>query len=59
MTDAYEAAVAKTREQGDQEYLDLVSRRLMEMAADIIMAQLLLRDTCKAPNCSKRASTYM
>lgn len=49
MADAYEAAVAKTREQGDQEYLDLVSRRLMEMAADIIMAQLLLRDTCKAP----------
>ena len=49
MADAYEVAVAKTREQGDQEYLDLVSRRLMEMAADIIMAQLLLRDTCKAP----------
>ena len=49
MADTYEAAVAKTREQGDQEYLDLVSRRLMEMAADIIMAQLLLRDTCKAP----------
>ena len=58
MADAYEAAVAKTREQGDQEYLDLVSRRLMEMAADIIMAQLLLRDA-KPRNCSKRASMYM
>ena len=29
MADASEAAVAKTRAQGDQEYLDLVSRRLM------------------------------
>ena len=45
----FEASMAKVKESQDQELLDFVARRLMEMAADIIMAHLLIQDATKAP----------
>lgn len=57
MIEKYEAAVAKVRESENQEYLELISRRLMEMAADTIMSLLLLRDTCQAPELFEKSLT--
>lgn len=57
MIGKYEAAVAKVRESENQEYLELISRRLMEMAADTIMSLLLLRDTCQAPELFEKSLT--
>ena len=44
MNDKFEAIVNKVKETNDQEYLDFVARRLMEIAAVNIMSQLLLQD---------------
>ncbi len=49
MADACEAAVNKVKEAANQDYHDLVARNLYEMTADVIMSQLLLRDTVEAP----------
>lgn len=49
MADACEAAVNKVKEAGNQDYHDLVARNLYEITADVIMSQLLLRDTIQAP----------
>lgn len=57
MIGKYETAVAKVRESENQEYLELISRRLMEMAADTIMSLLLLRDTCQAPELFEKSLT--
>jgi alkylation response protein AidB-like acyl-CoA dehydrogenase len=45
MTDEFEAAFRFVDEKGDNEYLDFHARRLVEMAGNIIMGHLLLRDT--------------
>ena len=51
--------MAKVKESQDQELLDFVARRLMEMAADIIMAHLLIQDATKAPELfAKSAVVY-
>ena len=42
----------KVKEAQNQELLGLRLRRLMEMAADCIMAHLLIQDATKAPDCS-------
>ena len=47
MTALYEAAVTKVVEAKDQEYLDFVARRLVEMAGHIIMGYLLLIDSSR------------
>lgn len=44
LTADYEAAVAKVTAVGDNKYLDFMARRLVEMAGDIIMSYLLLKD---------------
>ena len=48
MTDKYAAAVVAVVNAKDQEYLDFMSRRLVEMAGYIIMSHLILRDGTKA-----------
>lgn len=45
MTDQYEKIVARVTEGDDNELLDFHSRRLVEMAGNIIMGYLLLLDT--------------
>ena len=59
MASKYAACVAQVTEAKDQELLDFVARRLMEMAADIIMAHLLIQDATKAPELfAKSAVVY-
>ncbi|MDD4645534.1 MAG: Acyl-CoA dehydrogenase C-terminal domain-containing protein [Bacteroidales bacterium] len=45
MTNEYELAVQKVHKVGDPEYTDFQARRLVEMAAHIIMGYLLLLDS--------------
>ena len=48
------------KEAQDQELLDFTARRLMEMAADIIMCHLLIQDASKAADLfSKSAHVYL
>ncbi|MFA6676429.1 MAG: Acyl-CoA dehydrogenase C-terminal domain-containing protein [Bacteroidales bacterium] len=47
--DKYAKATEKVVESKDQEYLDLCSRSLVDMAGQIIMLHLLFRDAVKAP----------
>lgn len=49
MADKYNMAVAQVKEANNQELHDLMARRLMEMAAHIIMGNLILQDANKAP----------
>ena len=59
MANKFEVSMAKVKESQDQELLDFVARRLMEMAADIIMAHLLIQDATKAPELfAKSAVVY-
>ncbi|NDW13496.1 acyl-CoA dehydrogenase [Bacteroides sp. 214] len=44
----YAATVTQVTEEKDQEYLDFCARRLVEMAADIIMGHLLLQDASRS-----------
>ncbi len=48
MASKYAAAVAQITEEKDQELLDFCARRLVEMAAHIIMSHLLLQDASKS-----------
>ncbi len=45
----FEACVARVKEADNTELHDLVARRLMEMAAYLVMGHLLLQDTNRAP----------
>ncbi len=55
----YNAAVAYTNEQKDDEFKDLVIRHLYEMASDIIMALLLIGDASRCPELfAKSAKVY-
>ena len=47
MAAQFNAATAAVKETGDQEILDLCSRHLYEMAADVIMSHLLLQNAAK------------
>lgn len=56
----YNAAVEKVVELKDQELQDFVTRRLYEMAADIIMSHLILADATEAPELfAKSAQVYV
>ncbi len=48
MGEKYAASVAKITEAKDQELLDFAARRLVEMAAYIIMGHLMIQDATKA-----------
>ena len=50
----------KVKDAQNQELLDFVARRLYEMAADCIMAHLLIQDATKAPELfAKSAVVYL
>ena len=55
-----EACTNAVKEAQNQELLDFTARRLMEMAADIIMCHLLIQDASKAADLfSKSAHVYL
>lgn len=56
MTNKFEACTAKVKVAEDQELHDLCARHLMEMAADCIMAHLLIQDATKAPELFKKSA---
>ncbi|MBR6639161.1 MAG: acyl-CoA dehydrogenase family protein [Muribaculaceae bacterium] len=58
MTAKYEAAVAKVTEVKDSAYNDLMARRLVEMAGNIIMGHLLLLDATRNEAFVKSATVY-
>lgn len=58
MTAQYEAAVAKVTEVKDANYNDLMARRLVEMAGNIIMGHLLLLDANVNESFVKSATVY-
>ena len=58
MTAKYEAAVAKVTEVKDANYNDLMARRLVEMAGNIIMGHLLLLDASRNEAFVKSATVY-
>lgn len=59
MADKFEEAVNHVKEAKDQEFHDLCARHLMEMAADVIMLHLLLRNATAAPEMfAKSARVY-
>lgn len=59
MADKFEEAVAYVKEAGDQCFHDICARHLVEMAADVIMLHLLLRNATEAPGMfAKSAHVY-
>ena len=58
MTAKYEVAVAKVTEVKDSAYNDLMARRLVEMAGNIIMGHLLLLDATRNEAFVKSATVY-
>ena len=48
MADKFEASTNAVKEVQDQELLDFTARKLVEMAADIIMCHLLIQDASKS-----------
>ena len=59
MADKFEEAINHVKEAKDQEFHDLCARHLMEMAADVIMLHLLLRNATVAPEMfAKSARVY-
>ena len=59
MADKFEEAVNHVKEAKDQEFHDLCARHLMEMAADVIMLHLLLRNATVVPEMfAKSARVY-
>ena len=60
MADKFEASTNAVKEVQDQELLDFTARKLVEMAADIIMCHLLIQDASKASELfSKSAHVYL
>ena len=49
MAEKFNACVAKVKEAESQELHDLCARHLYEMAANVIMCQLLMQNASKAP----------
>ena len=59
MADKFEEAVNHVKDAKDQEFHDLCARHLMEMAANVIMLHLLLRNATAAPEMfAKSARVY-
>ncbi len=59
LTNLYEATVAHVAEVEDQEYLDFVARRLVEMAGHVMMSYLLLIDATRDEQFRKSAMIYL
>ena len=60
MADKFEASTNAVKEAQDQELLDFVARRLMEMSATIIMCHLLIQDASKSSELfSKSTHVYL
>ena len=60
MADKFEASTNAVKEVQDQELLDFTARKLVEMAADIIMCHLLIQDASKSSELfSKSAHVYL
>ncbi len=58
MTAKYEESVAKVLEVKDAAYTDFMSRRMVEMAGNIIMGYLLLQDATRNAEFTKSAEVY-
>jgi len=58
-TEKYAAAVAKVVDTKDQELLDFLARRLVEMAGHLIMSYLLIQDASKNSIFSESAQVYV
>ena len=58
MANKFEACMNKVKEAQNQELQDFVARRLYEMAADCIMAHLLIQDATKAPEMLPNQLSY-
>ncbi|WP_321479577.1 acyl-CoA dehydrogenase family protein [uncultured Bacteroides sp.] len=59
MANKYQAVVEKVTEAKDQELLDFCARRIVEMAAHLIMAHLLLQDASKNDIFAESAQVYV
>jgi len=60
MTNKFEACTHTIKEAQNQELLDFVARRLMEMSAVCIMSHLLIQDATRAPELfDKSAVVYL
>jgi hypothetical protein len=59
MTSKYAACVTQITEAKDQELLDFCARRLVEMAAHIIMGHLMVQDASKSDLFSESAQVYV
>jgi alkylation response protein AidB-like acyl-CoA dehydrogenase len=59
MTEVYEKSVHHVVETKDNEYLDFHARRLVEMAANIVMGYLLVIDTNRDDSFRKSAEVYI
>ncbi len=59
MTEQYAKTVEKINESGDSELLDFHSRRLVEMAANIIMGYLLLLDSERDKDFARSAEIFI
>ena len=60
MTDKFEACTNLVKEAADQEFLDLMARRLYEMAAVCVMSHLIIQDATREPEMfSESAKVYV
>lgn len=59
MTDEFEAMYAKVSNEKDQEYLDFHARRLVEMAANVIMGYLLVQDAMRNDDYARAADVFI
>ncbi|MCM1520655.1 MAG: acyl-CoA dehydrogenase family protein [Lachnoclostridium sp.] len=59
MTELYAAAVEKVTASESKDYNDFIARRLVEMAADIIMSYLLLQDATRNDVFTRSANVYV
>lgn len=59
MTDQYAKTVEKVTEFGDNEYMDYQSRRLVEMAGNIIIGYLVLEDAARDAQYTNGADMFI
>jgi hypothetical protein len=57
MADKFEESVNIVKAAQNQELLDFTARKLVEMAADIIMTHLLVKDASRAPELFSQSLT--
>ena len=60
MADKFEACTNLVKDAADQEFLDLMARRLYEMAAVCVMSHLIIQDATRAPEMfTESAKVYL